>query len=422
MVQFKTENDMNRTLQIVLVCSTFLMLTGMWSCTKEVVSENAKSELYLKTFPAKYPFHFTEVIATDDGGFCIVGMGEVDNVNTNDIYIMKTDKYGQQQWLKEFKSTIGSVPMLSKLEDGNFLVQCQFSPVVAKFDPIGNQLWKKITYPTFYANNLYSKYIEGDDGNLHFTTCQGMGAWTTTTFISTLNQNGQLIDSFMLPDDKVGGKILMINILRSEGGTKWFAGTQFAGEMTSWAAPVFYFVAKLESDGEVTYYRYPDLHIKGTQYLIKSAITKDNELIGLTSEGYWLFDDSYRTKSGKHSFRIYKTSEDLQPIWERSISLPDAYQVSPTNIVVAENGDYLVTGACVKDNSTFQHPFIVRISKDGDLLFNRIYDLSGYSNLIGVAELTNDNYVMTGYSSGFGDQQNNFEAILLVTDPFGDYD
>ena len=93
------------------------------------------------------------VMQTDDGGYLVAGYTKSFGVYWQDIYLIKTDAYGDTLWTKRIgKSQYGEMPYsMIKTNDDNFVIVGRTSKIISgsyvhevlllKFNEYGDTLW-----------------------------------------------------------------------------------------------------------------------------------------------------------------------------------------------------------------------------------------------------------------------------------------
>jgi hypothetical protein len=115
----------------------------------------------------------TRVIATNDGGYAIYGQSCNQAGSNCDYFLMKLDSLGNRQWTKTYaQSSVSFENPTSFLQDaeGNFYlfgystVSGIMKWLLAKVDPQGNVLWKRVYNE--YPRQAGSGIIKLNDGNI----------------------------------------------------------------------------------------------------------------------------------------------------------------------------------------------------------------------------------------------------------------
>lgn len=133
---------MRYLINITLIINFFLLFT---SCRKN-------SDSWLKTFGGKGKELGHSVAQTIDGGYIIVGRTDSFGKGKDDIYIVKANQQGQEQWTK----TYGGVKFdmgfsVQEISDGGYIIvgstssfgKGYYDVYLIKTDNSGNEIWSK---------------------------------------------------------------------------------------------------------------------------------------------------------------------------------------------------------------------------------------------------------------------------------------
>ena len=111
------------------------------------VQWNQSSCSYFDAFPKSF-------VETSDGGYAVVGTGAMSGSSINGVLLVKTDKYGDIQWEKEYSDTTGTVEgnWVIQTSDGGYAIVGDYARysgpggwdfLFIKTDAAGNQQWMK---------------------------------------------------------------------------------------------------------------------------------------------------------------------------------------------------------------------------------------------------------------------------------------
>ena len=114
--------------------------------------------LWSKTFGGEYSDGFTSVQQTDDGGFIVAGW-TWSYGQSGDFYLVKTDAAGNRQWSKTFGGSDGETPWaVQQTTDGGYIIAgvtesdgaVDRDVYMVKTDVAGNEQWNKTFSGTSY--------------------------------------------------------------------------------------------------------------------------------------------------------------------------------------------------------------------------------------------------------------------------------
>lgn len=150
--------------------TSFSASSDMWLVKTDTIG----SVLWQKNYGGGGTEATRSIDTTSDGGFIIAGHTNSFGTGGDNIYVVKTDADGNQQWHKWFGGPGNEVGWVKSLSDGSFLIYGGYSfenpenssqivrhGSVMLLDANGNQLWHKI-YDNYTPGTFgYYNYTEG---------------------------------------------------------------------------------------------------------------------------------------------------------------------------------------------------------------------------------------------------------------------
>jgi hypothetical protein len=335
-----------------------------------------------------------DVIQTKDHGFLFIGNSESNDGDINadhhgaagtlnsfgiyDIWLAKTDSIGNMQWSKSYGGSDSEIAVAVKeTGDGGYII-------------LGN-----------------TKSIDGDVSNNH-----------------------GLVDLWILKIDHIGNLIWE----KSFGGTNLeFAGgivqttdsgfvivgssTSIDGDLTSSYGSSDYWVLKIDQQGNLLWQK----NLGGTQDDYAYSVTLNNQgeiiLVGesksmngnVTGHHY---DTNYGTNN---DIWIVKLSTSGSIIWEKCFG--GALEETAYSIDNCTHGGYYVAGTNIGDDCDVSGShgnydyWVIRISEDGDLLWQKSLGGTTSDNGYCIKTSRNNGCIVSGYSnSGDGNISNHHGA------------
>ena len=142
---------------------------------------------WLKNYDEENAHYFSKVIETEDNGYLALGPSQNIETNFSEIFLLKTDIDGNKQWSKNYG--IPSVHLRSKnlllTEDGGVLIMGIFAPVqgqsgqvyIIKTDINGVEEWNtQFSYPGSTSNTQNIIQTE-DEGYILISTQENDNTW-----------------------------------------------------------------------------------------------------------------------------------------------------------------------------------------------------------------------------------------------------
>jgi hypothetical protein len=157
--------------------------------------ENGDS-LWSKTFGGGSQEYAHAVIQTNDGGFLVTGSTNSFGAGSDDVYIVKTDENGVEQWSKTYGTQWGDVAYsVQQTTDGGYVfggsANSYMDAYIIKTDANGDSLWTKI-YGGPPTDEVYSIEQTVDGGYIAAGATMSSGAGNYDFWMMKLGANGQM--------------------------------------------------------------------------------------------------------------------------------------------------------------------------------------------------------------------------------------
>jgi hypothetical protein len=302
-----------------------------------------------------------DVKQTNDGGFIIVGLTESYGKGNSDIWLIKTDAEGNEEWNKTYGGkNIDFGTEVIQTSDGGYLIlgpinylDYYHSTWMIKTDPEGNELWN--------------------------TSIGGPEA--------------EFIQSFQQTSD--GGYILV-------GYTTSYG----KGEADVW-------LVKTDSNGTEQWNR-----------TFGTGLTEGGTAVKQTSDGgYILVGSKIYTPPGPEDVWVIKTNETGIMEWDRTYG--GANDEDAFDVLINPDGSYIIVGSTQSYGVDGTEPigyatdntWLLKIDREGTELWNRTYGGALIDYGVGVQPAGDGGYVIAGATGLYMGEW--FDIILIKTDPSG---
>ena len=327
---------------------------------------------------------------TQDGGYIICGHTPSFENGDDDVWLIKTDGNGQEQWSQTFGGEVGDRGYsVQQTTDGGYIITgWTFSfgnggldVYLIKTDENGNEEW--------------SKTFEGDYGRSVQQTTDG----------------GYIIGGYTNSFGNGGYDVYLIKT--DENGTELWSQT-YGGE----GDDIGYSVQQT-TDGGYIITGYTESFGNGSNdvYLIKIDENGNEEWsqtfggeVGDLGYSVQQTTDGGYIITGKTNSDVYliKTDENGNELWSQTFGGGDyGFSVQQTT-----DGGYIITG------ETNSHDvYLIKTDENGNEQWSQTFGGNGWETGYSVQQTTDGGYIITGNTESFGNGQN--DIYLIKTDGYG---
>lgn len=378
----------------VILISTILIL-----CCTLSFGQTPPDILWTKTFGGGGVERAFSVQQTSDGGFIIAGNTSSYGAGSADIWLVKTDEDGNEEWNKTFGGSesewAGSV---SQTMDGGFIIAGStdsFGPGYSNFwiiktDEQGNEEW----------NRVFGNYES--HGKCAKQTLDGGYILTGTTWIFNTTT---YFDVWLIKTDENGYK----EWSKTYGGSDWDEGNSVQQTTDGGFAVAGYhnandfWLIKTDEDGNVEW----NQTYGGSAIDVCSSGSQTND------DGYILAGYTYSYGAGDMDFWLVKTDESGNEVWNRTLGVSD--QDWARSVQQTTDGGYIIVGStgCFGDENLW----IIKTDEDGNEEWNLTYGESSPCAIAHSVDQTADGgYIIAGEISNIETGGTDFLLLRLGSD------
>ena len=398
-----------------LLCILFLIY---WSC--EDTKEEESTIIFSKTFGGSGWDQLSFIQQTTDDGYIIVGTTESFGNGNDDIWLIKTDSRGNEDWCPTFGGSEDDRGYsVQQTTDGCYVIvgttksygNGGFDTWLIKIDSKGNKLWDQT-----FGDELY------EIGKSIYEISDGFIILAEISFF----------DGYPQPDPEYGHRALWLIQTDSDGNKEWdqiYGGnlTEYADCVQQTADGGYIILGTTTSYGNGEY----DVWLiktdsEGNEIWNKtfggSDSDKGNHVEQTTDGGYLIvgYTDSFGNDSSgvwstPRDFWLIKTDSEGNEIWSKTFGGNDGDM--GTHFSQTMDGGYIFTGATYTFSRGSADIWLIKTDPDGNEEWNKTY--GGIDNDYGrcVQQTKDGGYVIIGTTMTFG---NGFhDGWLIKTDPEG---
>jgi len=379
------------------------------SCKKSTAPVNSKT--FIKTFQSDTDAEAVTLEQLADGGFLIIA-----NEGAGYPLMVRTDKAGNQVWQKKIQNLCFGGPFnpntsvwdaFFRQDAGHFVTQ--FNGDCTYFDTLGNA-GQNINLNTSYQTGFGLLTQTGPQSLL--CSCDGNYSGNSTiNKIYTLDNNLNLLHTDTIPDTKLGGKTLAFfaNYL-STGGDFIISGQKFPRTVLNWYAPTKVFVARISKSGKVQETMIDTGNQRLNDQIAWSTNTADSGIIMLCVRS--------DVGTARYYPMVIKFDINMNVVWQMEYQV-GTNQSELHNMTVCSDGGIILVGQI--GNTAYQNnqPYILRIDKNGNKLWDKTFATAGNSVLYYARQLADGSYAFLGYTNGFGNEKLGSRILFIKTDANG---
>jgi hypothetical protein len=402
----------------------FLITLFLISCEKKKVEPGQKGA-FIKYFGGSQTQEGTVVEQTSDGGYIFIGSTTSLGAGGKDLYLVKTDEYGNTQWAKTFGGPgTDEGRCVRNTSDGGFILVGTFEDTslvrgqniyLLKVDGNGIEQWSRKIGKTTHNETGYS---------VQQTVDGGYAVIGTTTEVVIPKSDG----SSSSPNDLNDVIFLKTDNL---GNVEWshIYGFDYPDRGTSIQQlnDSVYFTGgfRLSPTQDITIVRgreqgvqyTPNAYINKTLPIAEASIATASEII--LANGFLFVVGS--TVPGVSGTDIYILKLDLigNKIWYKTFS--KGFNDNASSIQTTNDGGLIVLGNTIVDTDNGRDIFLMKVNANGDMEWNKTFGEGGDDFGHTVRQTSDGGYILSGTISfgGNGIGANNV-MVLIKTDSQGD--
>jgi len=336
---------------------------------------------FTKTFGGNSADGGSSVAQTEDGGYIITGYTYSYDVGCGDVWLIKTDGFGNEEWNNTFGGSdsedVGS--SVSQTTDGGYIIvgsneyaKDNFDVLLIKTDGSGNEEWSKTFGGSSDAGGRSG--TQTDDGGYIIT--------------GQIESYGGVDDVWLIKTDGMGNEEW--NKTFGAGRGRSVAQTTDGGYIITGIGGFL-----IKTDGS------------GNEEWITGCGGGMGFSVSQTDEGGYIITGCTGNYSG--DIFLNKTDGLGNEEWNKTFGLGRGNSVSQT-----ADGGYIITGYTY---SSYYNVWLIKTDVSGNEEWNKTFGGTDYDSGRSVSQTTEGGYIITGSTESFG--AGSSDVWLIKTDSEG---
>ena len=371
-----------------------------WGC-EGVESEDGLT-LFTKNFGGNLWDYGNSVQQTIDGGYIITGEISSSENGSSDIWLIKTDSEGQEEWNQTFDGNDRDYgKSVKQTVDGGYIIigstgsDYYYDVWLIKTDPKGTEEWNQ----TFGGDNKdYGNSVQQtiDGGYIITGEISSSGNGSSDVLLIKTDQQGQeeWIQTFGGSDYDIGNSIEQTY----DGGYIITGSTRSYGNGSSDVLLI-----KTDQQGQEEW-----IQTFGGGY-----IDIGNSIKQTSDNGYIITGYTQSYGNGSRDVWLIKTNSQGNEEWNQTFG--GSYIDIGNSIQQTIDGGYIITGS--RGTDYYSDLWLIKTDYQGNEEWNQTFGGNDYDFGNSVQQTTDDGYIIIGHTKSYGN--GGYDIFLIKTDSEG---
>jgi hypothetical protein len=384
--------------KLLLLLSVLFLIS--WGC--EGVELEDGLTLFTKNFGGNLWDYGNSVQQTIDGGYIITGEISSSENGSSDIWLIKTDSEGQEEWNQTFDGNDRDYgKSVKQTVDGGYIIigstgsDYYYDVWLIKTDPKGTEEWNQ----TFGGDNKdYGNSVQQtiDGGYIITGEISSSGNGSSDVLLIKTDQQGQeeWIQTFGGSDYDIGNSIEQTY----DGGYIITGSTRSYGNGSSDVLLI-----KTDQQGQEEW-----IQTFGGGY-----IDIGNSIKQTSDNGYIITGYTQSYGNGSRDVWLIKTNSQGNEEWNQTFG--GSYIDIGNSIQQTIDGGYIITGS--RGTDYYSDLWLIKTDYQGNEEWNQTFGGNDYDFGNSVQQTTDDGYIIIGHTKSYGN--GGYDIFLIKTDSEG---
>jgi hypothetical protein len=354
---------------------------------------------FTQTFGGSSGDEGNSVQQTTDGGYIITGSTRSFGDSHGDVWLIKTDSEGQEQWNQTFGGSTNDLGYsVQQTTDGGYIItgstrsygNGSYDVWLIKTDSNGDTLWTN-TFGGSYNEQGYSVQQTTDGGYIITGSTQSYGNGSYDVWLIKTDSEGQeqWNQTFGGSDTERGYSVQQT----TDGGYIIVGIDKPGGDAFTW-------VIKTDSEGQEQWNQTFGGETDGSSSWHSIQQTTDGGYIIATSI----------TNPQYYSSWLIKTDSEGQEQWNQIFGVVDLVDYMSASVQQTADGGYIITGSTSSLNGN-DDVWLIKTDSEGQEQWNQTFGGSDTERGYSVQQTADGGYIITGSTRSYG---NGYEDVWLI--------